>query len=56
MVLKRLNMTGAKSVSISLTFHLKLSADVSPKIEEEIKQMSSIPYLCTIDSIMYAMV
>lgn len=48
-------MTPAKSVSIPLTSHFKLSADMPPKIEEEIVQMSSVSYLSVANIIIYNM-
>ena len=55
-VLQRFNMTRAKSVSVPFTAHFKLSAEMSPKTDEEQKHMASVPYSSAVGSLMYAMV
>ena len=55
-VLQRFNMNNAKSVTVSLAIHFKLSADISPKINKEMEHMSSVPYSSIVGSIIYAMV
>ncbi|KAF2305325.1 hypothetical protein GH714_003709 [Hevea brasiliensis] len=54
-VLKRFNMNNAKLVTVPFTAHFKLSTDMSPKTDEEIEHMSSVPYWSAAGSIMYAM-
>lgn len=49
-------MIDAKPIFIPLTTYFKLSTDMSPKIEEEIEQMSTISYSSLVDSIIYAIV
>ncbi|KAF2294751.1 hypothetical protein GH714_016024 [Hevea brasiliensis] len=48
-------MNNAKPVTIPFAAHFKLSADMSPKIDKEMKHMSSVPYSSAVGSIMYAM-
>ncbi len=55
-VLKRFNMNNAKPVTVPFAAHFKLSADMSPKTDEEMERMSSVPYSSAVGSIMYAMV
>ncbi|KAF2314833.1 hypothetical protein GH714_036850 [Hevea brasiliensis] len=55
-VLKRFNMNNAKPVTVPFAAHFKLSANMSPKTDEDIEHMSCVPYLSTVGSIMYAMV
>ncbi|KAF2308163.1 hypothetical protein GH714_036058 [Hevea brasiliensis] len=54
-VLKRFSMNNAKSVTVSFVAHFKLSAEMSPKTDEEMEHMSSVPYSSAVGSIMYAM-
>ncbi|KAF2323179.1 hypothetical protein GH714_033902 [Hevea brasiliensis] len=49
-------MNKSKPLIVSFTAHFKLSIDISPKIDEKIEHMSSIPYSSTVGSIMYAIV
>ncbi|XP_070008078.1 secreted RxLR effector protein 161-like [Nicotiana sylvestris] len=49
-------MIGAKSVSIPFASHFKLFADMSQKSDEEMEQMSSVPYSSDVGCIMYAMI
>ncbi|XP_070021838.1 secreted RxLR effector protein 161-like [Nicotiana sylvestris] len=49
-------MTGAKSLSVPFASHFNLSADMIPKRDEEMEQMSSIPYSSVVGRIMYATV
>ncbi|KAF2325201.1 hypothetical protein GH714_025160 [Hevea brasiliensis] len=51
-VLKRFNMNNAKAVTISFAAHFKLSADMSPKTDEEMEHMSNVPYSSAVGSIM----
>jgi len=55
-VLKRFNMIGVKPVSVPYASHFRLSTDMSPKTDEEMDKMSSVPYSSAVGSIMYAMV
>ena len=55
-VLERFIMQNAKPVSTLLAKHFKLTKEMCPKTQEEIKYMSRVPYSSTIDSLMYAMV
>jgi ATP-binding cassette subfamily B (MDR/TAP) protein 1 len=45
-----------KPVSTPLAPHFKLSASMSPRTEEERKQMAQIPYANAVGALMYAMV
>jgi len=49
-------MLDAKPVKTPLAAYFRLSADLSPKIDEKEKYMSHVPYASTIKSIMYDMV
>jgi hypothetical protein len=55
-VLERFRMQNAKPVSTPLSIHLKLTKEMCPKTQEEIKYMSRVPYSSTIGTLMYAMV
>ena len=55
-VLQRFNMNNSKPVTVPFAAHFKLSADMSPKTNEEMEHMSSVPYSSAVGSIMYAMV
>ncbi|KAF2317203.1 hypothetical protein GH714_016616 [Hevea brasiliensis] len=50
-VLKRFNMNNAKPVTVPFAAHYKLSADMSPKIDEGMEHMSSVPYSSAVGSI-----
>ncbi|KAF2283669.1 hypothetical protein GH714_013649 [Hevea brasiliensis] len=54
-MLKRFNMNNAKPVTIPFAAYFKLSADMSPKTDEEMEHMYSVPYSSAVSSIMYAM-
>ncbi|KAF2302353.1 hypothetical protein GH714_034559 [Hevea brasiliensis] len=54
-VLKRFNMNNAKPVTVSFAAHFKLSANMSPKTDEEMEHMSNVLYSSAVGSIMYAM-
>ena len=45
-----------KPVIVSFAAHFKLSANMSPKINEEMESICSVPYSSAVGSIMYAMV
>jgi ATP-binding cassette subfamily B (MDR/TAP) protein 1 len=55
-VLRRFNMQDAKPVSTPLAPHFKLSLDLCPASDEDIKYMSRVPYSSVVGSLMYAMV
>jgi hypothetical protein len=55
-VLKRFRMKNAKQVSTHLVSHFKLTNEMCPKTQEEIKYMSRVPYSSTFGNLMYAMV
>jgi ATP-binding cassette subfamily B (MDR/TAP) protein 1 len=54
--LGRFNMQDAKLVSTLLAPHFKLSLDLCPASDEDIKYMSKVPYSSVVGSLMYAMV
>jgi hypothetical protein len=55
-ILRRFNMQDAKPVSTLLAPHFKLSLDLCPTSDEDIKYMSRVPYSSAVGSLMYAMV
>jgi len=55
-VLERFRMNNAKLVSTPLANHFKLTKEMCPKTQEEIKYMSRVPYSLAIGSLMYVMV
>ena len=55
-VLDRFNMKNAKSVSTPLAHHFKLSSTQCPKTDDEIQEMSKVPYASAVGCLMYAMV
>jgi hypothetical protein len=55
-VLNRFSMDRAKSVSIPLGSHFRLTNDQSPKTDHEKIYMNKVPYTSAIGSLMYAMV
>ena len=55
-VLERFNMDNAKPVSTSLENHFRLSTNQCPKINDEVKDMSKVPYESEVGCLMYAMV
>ncbi|XP_058010212.1 secreted RxLR effector protein 161-like [Hevea brasiliensis] len=48
-------MNNAKPMTVSFAAYFKLSADMSPKTNEGMKHMSSVPYSSAVGSIMYTM-
>ncbi|KAF2321947.1 hypothetical protein GH714_004756 [Hevea brasiliensis] len=54
-VLKHFNMNNAKLVTVPFAAHFKLSADMSPKTDEEMEHMSSVPYSSAFGSIIAKM-
>ena len=55
-VLERFNMDDAKPVSTPLANHFRLSTNQCPKIDDEVKDMSKVPYVSVVGCLMYAMV
>ena len=55
-VLERFNMDDAKPVSTHLVNHFRLSTNQCPKIDDEVKDMSKVPYASAMGCLMYAMV
>ena len=55
-VLARFNMKDAKSVSMPLVSHFKLSKRLCPTTDDEKEWMMSVPYFSAIGSLMYAIV
>jgi hypothetical protein len=49
-------MQDAKTVSTPLAPHFKLSLDLCPALDEDIKYMSRVPYSSVVGSLMYDMV
>ncbi|KAF2293293.1 hypothetical protein GH714_040670 [Hevea brasiliensis] len=54
-VLKHFNINNAKPMTVPFAAHFKLSVDMSPKTDEEMEHMSSVPYSSAVGSIIYAM-
>jgi hypothetical protein len=52
-VLERFNMKDCKPVSTPINSSVKLTKDMSPKTEEEISEMTSIPYRSAVGSLIY---
>jgi hypothetical protein len=55
-VLERFKIQNEKPVSTPLTNHFKLSKEMCPKTQEEIKYMSRVPYSSVVSILMYTMV
>jgi hypothetical protein len=55
-VLKKFNMSDCKPIGTPMSVGVKLSAEQSPKDDEEKEQMARIPYASAVGSLMYAMV
>ena len=55
-VLERFNLKGAKSITIPLAQHFKLSKEQEPKSDEDIAYMQKVPNASVVGSIMYFMV
>uniref|UniRef100_A0A2N9H2E5 CCHC-type domain-containing protein n=1 Tax=Fagus sylvatica TaxID=28930 RepID=A0A2N9H2E5_FAGSY len=55
-VLEKFSMLNAKPVSTPLANHFRLSGSQCPKNEEEIENMSKVPYVSAVGCLMYAMV
>src|SRR6266498_1479104 len=55
-ILHRFNMHDAKSISIPIARHFKLSVLQCPNKDEDFEYMSRVPYSSDVGSLMYAMV
>jgi hypothetical protein len=55
-ILQRFNMHECKPVKVLILVGVKLSADQCPKTQEEEENMSRVPYVSAVGSLMYAMV
>ena len=55
-VLERFNMDDAKPVNTPLANHFRLSTNQCPKTDDEVKDMSKVPYASAVGCFMYAMV
>ncbi|KAI3718291.1 hypothetical protein L6452_19155 [Arctium lappa] len=55
-VLRRLNMSKAKSVNTPFTPHFKLSSSLSPSTQADVAYMARVPYSSAVGSLMYAMI
>jgi hypothetical protein len=55
-VLERFRMQNEKKVSTPLDNHFKLTKEMCPKTQEEIKYMFRVPYSSTVGILMYVMV
>ncbi|GJY23608.1 retrotransposon protein, putative, ty1-copia subclass [Tanacetum coccineum] len=54
-ILKRFKMENSKKGNLPLHHGIKISKDLCPKTDEELDQMSRVPYALAIGSIMYVM-
>ena len=55
-VLEMFNMNNAKPVSTPLANHFRLSTNQCPKTDDEVKDMSKVPYASVVGCLMYVMV
>ena len=55
-ILEKFGMQNFKSIMTPLATHFKLLSSQNPKIEDEKKQMKSVPYANTVGSLIYAMI
>jgi hypothetical protein len=55
-ILQRFNMQECKLIKVPIPVGVKLSADPCPKTHEEEEDMSRVPYVSAVGSLMYAMV
>ena len=55
-VLERFNMENAKRRSTPLANHFKLSTTQCPKTDDDLQDMSKVPYASAVGCLMYAMV
>ncbi|KAH9648844.1 CCHC-type domain-containing protein [Citrus sinensis] len=56
MVLSRFEMSGAKSVSVPLSAHFRLSKLQEPEEDQDLEYMKTVPYSSAVGSIMYSIV
>lgn len=54
-IVRKFNLDNAKSVSVPLAQHFRLSKEQSPKNDEERIEMLKIPYSNAVGSLMYSM-
>ncbi|KAH9648842.1 CCHC-type domain-containing protein [Citrus sinensis] len=55
-VLSRFEMSGAKSVSVPLSAHFRLSKLQEPEEDQDLEYMKTVPYSSAVGSIMYSIV
>ena len=55
-VLERFIMENAKPVSTPLANHFRLSTTQCPKIDDDVQDMSKVPYASAVECLMYAIV
>ncbi|KAE8673308.1 hypothetical protein F3Y22_tig00111794pilonHSYRG00058 [Hibiscus syriacus] len=55
-ILSRFNMQDCKPISTPLPINFKLSSSMSPSNEEEMMEMSRVPYASAMGSLMFAMI
>ena len=55
-ILQRFNMQESKPVKVPIPVGAKLSAEQCPTTQEEVEDMSCVPYASVVGSLMYAMV
>ncbi|CAM8905326.1 unnamed protein product [Rhodiola kirilowii] len=55
-LVKKFDMSNAKSVLIPVAQHFKLNTEQCPKNESELEHMSSVPYANVVGCLMYSMV
>ena len=55
-VLEKFNMDNVKPISTPLANHFRLSTNQCPKTNDEVKDMSKVPYASAVGCLMYAMV
>ena len=55
-ILQRFNMQESKPVKVPIHIGAKLSVEQCPMTQEEVEDMSHVPYASAVGSVMYAMV
>ncbi|KAE8716977.1 cytochrome P450 71A9-like [Hibiscus syriacus] len=55
-ILSRFNMKDCKPISTPLPINFKLSSSMSPSSEEEMMEMSRVPYASAVGSLMFSMI
>ena len=55
-ILQRFNIQDSKPVKVTIPIGVKLSVEQCPKTQEEEEDMSHVPYVSAVSSLMYAMV